>query len=102
MPGIGFNYWAPAKDALEVARFLNDHLSQVVVAEESGRFVGLGTVPLQDTELAVDEMRRCVTELGLAGVQIGTSFDGQTLDSPQLEPFWTVPVSIRNRDGEKV
>ena len=95
VPGIGFNYGAPATHALRVAQFLNDHLSRVVREEPSGRFVGLGTVPLQDTVLATVELRRCVQELGLCGVQIGTSFDGQSLDSPRLEAFW----QVRKRKG---
>lgn len=90
MPGIGFNYNFPAKDALQVAQFLNDHISNVVNKEPLGRFIGLGTVPLQDSELAIKELERCVTELGMAGVQIGSNFDGETLDSPKLETFWTV------------
>lgn len=92
MPGIGFNYGAPAKDALEVAQFLNNHLNQLIAADGAGRFIGLGTVPLQDTDLAIHEMKRCVLDLGLAGIQIGTSFDGQTLDSEKLESFWSVPI----------
>lgn len=102
VPGIGFNYGAPAEDALTVARFLNDHTSQVVRAEPAGRFIGtadfasavtvqgLGTVPLQAPNLAIAELERCVLELGLAGVQIGSHFLDQGLDSPDLEPFWSV------------
>lgn len=90
VPGIGFNYGAPPVHALKVAQFLNNHISQVVRDEPNGRFLGLGTVPLQDPQLAVVELKRCVTELGLRGVQIGTSFDGHSLDSPLLVPFWQV------------
>lgn len=90
VPGIGFNYKAPAKDALRVAQFLNDHLSGTVRGEYAHRFVGLGTVPLQDCEMAIMELRRCINELGLLGVQLGSHFNGHSLDAEHLEPFWTV------------
>ena len=52
VPGIGFNYNVPATDALIVAQFLNDHIAEIVKSYPT-RFVGLGTVPLQDTTLAI-------------------------------------------------
>ncbi len=35
-------------------------------------FLGLGTLPMQDPDLACRELERCVKELGLRGVQIGS------------------------------
>jgi aminocarboxymuconate-semialdehyde decarboxylase len=60
-----------------------------VVRNEPKRFVGLGTVPLQDSQLAITELERCVTELGMAGVQIGSHVAGYSLDDARLELFWT-------------
>jgi len=51
------------------------------------RFVGLGTVPLQDTSLAIKELERC-KELGLAGVQIGTNVNQLNLGEPQFFDFF--------------
>jgi aminocarboxymuconate-semialdehyde decarboxylase len=93
VPGIGFNYKFPAADALVVAQFLNDHLSDVVKKNPS-RFLGLGTVPLQDVALAITEMKRCVLDLGMVGVQIGSSFNGRNLEDPILDPFWTEPEAL--------
>lgn len=59
-----------------------------------GRFLGLGTVPLQDTLLAIQELRRCVVELDLAGVQIGSHVDGVSLDAAQLETFWEAVAEL--------
>src|SRR4051812_41637165 len=42
-----FNYWAKPADALETSRFFNDHIADTVVKSPS-RFIGLGTLPLQD------------------------------------------------------
>src|SRR5215204_1110242 len=55
---VMFSYWAKAADALELSRFLNDHIAGVV-NQFPKRFVGLGTVPMQAPELAVKELERC-------------------------------------------
>ncbi len=80
---IMFCYWARPKDGLALAQILNDHLASVIVAHPT-RFVGLGTVPMQDPSLAIRELTRCVRELGFAGVQIGSNVNGRNLDDPAL------------------
>ena len=83
-----FCYDAPAAPATILARSLNDHIASICRAHPT-RFVGLGTVPLQDIPAAVAELRRLRSDLGLAGIQIGTSIDAATmLDDARLEPFW--------------
>lgn len=84
---VMFSYWAKAQDALDVSMFLNDHIAQVV-QQYPQRFAGLGTIPLQDMELAVKELRRCMLELGLAGVQIGSHVNDLNLDNPHFYPFY--------------
>lgn len=80
-----FNYWAVPEDALETARFLNDHIAEAV-RNHPRRFVGLGTLPLQDTKLAILELERCMNELGLAGIQLGTHINEWNLDDENLFP----------------
>lgn len=82
-----FSYWAKPEDALEVSRFLNDHIARVV-SENPKRFVGLGTVPLQSPDLAIKELERCVKELGLAGVEIGSHVNDWNLNAPELFHFY--------------
>jgi aminocarboxymuconate-semialdehyde decarboxylase len=84
---VMFSYGAKARDALEVARFLNDHLHSLCAAHPD-RFLALGSVPLQDPELAIAELERCVTELHFPGVQIGTHVGAWNLDAPELLPFF--------------
>jgi aminocarboxymuconate-semialdehyde decarboxylase len=78
-----FSYWAKPQDALDVSRFLNDHIAGIV-NDFPHRFVGLGTVPLQDPALAIREMERCIRELGMAGIEIGTHVNGLNLDDPGI------------------
>lgn len=82
-----FNYWANARDGLETSRFFNDHIAETV-AKEPIHFTGLGTVPLQDTTLAVREMERCVKELKMPGVEIGTNVNGENLSEKKFFPFY--------------
>jgi len=80
---VTFAYWAKPADGAEVARFLNDHLASVVAGART-RFIGLGTLPMQGPALAVRELERCVRELGLAGVQIGSHVNEWNLSDPAL------------------
>jgi aminocarboxymuconate-semialdehyde decarboxylase len=82
-----FNYWAKAADGLETSRFFNDQIAQTV-ADHPERFIGLGTVPLQDVDLAIGEMERCVKELKLPGLEIGSNINGMNLDDAYLHPFY--------------
>lgn len=84
---VMFSYWAKPAHALELARLLNDHIAECV-ARHPRRFTGLGTVPLQDPELAIAELERCVGKLGLPGVEIGTHVNGRNLDDPGLISFF--------------
>ncbi len=80
---VMFSYWAKPRDGLELARHLNDHLASVVRSRPK-RFLGLGTLPLQDAALAATELERCVQQLGLAGVQIGSHVNAWNLSDPAL------------------
>ena len=83
---VMFSYWAPAKDALEVARFLNDHIADVV-QRYPGRFEGLGTLPMQDPDRSIQELESCKA-IGLKGIQIGSHINDWNLDAPELFPVF--------------
>jgi len=88
-----FYYWAKPEHTLEWAQFLNDHLANVV-ATFPRRFIALGTVPLQDTALAIEELERCVRTLGMPGVEIGTNVNGINLDDERFFPFYEAAEAI--------
>ena len=83
---VMFSYFADAEDGAAIARFLNDHIAEVV-SESPLRFVGLGTVPLQDVRLAVKELERCKKN-GLVGVEIGTNVNQLNLGDAQFFEFF--------------
>lgn len=83
---VMFGYWARAADGAEVSKFLNDGIAEIV-GEFPKRFIGLGTVPMQDTNLAIKELERC-KQIGLVGVQIGTNVNQSNLGEPQFFDFF--------------
>jgi aminocarboxymuconate-semialdehyde decarboxylase len=93
---VMFSYWAKPADGLDLSRLLNDHIAEVVRAHPK-RFAGLGTIPLQDPDLAAGELERCIRDLGLRGVEIGSHVDAndhchgpdcRNLDHPSLDVIW--------------
>ena len=90
---VMFSYWAKPQDALDLSRILNDHIAGLQ-ARYPSRFVSLGTVPLQAPDLAIRELERCVRELGLPGVQIGSHVNEWNLDAEELFPFFEAAAEL--------
>ena len=84
---VTLSYWAEPEQGLELAIFQNDFIASIT-KEHPQRFIGLGTVPLQDVDLAILEMKRAVNELGLKGLQIGSNVNGKNLDDESLDRFF--------------
>jgi aminocarboxymuconate-semialdehyde decarboxylase len=82
-----FNYWAKPKDAMQTSQYFNDHIAEVC-SRHSSRFFGIGTVPLQDVDLAITEMERCMTILNLKGIEIGTNVNQENLGDAKYYPFF--------------
>jgi aminocarboxymuconate-semialdehyde decarboxylase len=76
-------YWTDPGMGQELARAVNERLAQIV-SRHPERFVALGTVPLQDVSLAVQELTYCVETLGLRGVEINPSVRGMDLTDARL------------------
>ncbi|HEV8591290.1 MAG TPA: amidohydrolase family protein [Pyrinomonadaceae bacterium] len=83
---VMFSYWAKPRDGADIAMFLNDGIAENV-NDFPLRFIGLGTVPMQNTSLAIKELERC-NRIGLVGVQIGTNVNQQNLGEPQFFDFF--------------
>ena len=71
----------------------------------AGRFSWIGSVPLQDTDRAIEELEFGVNQLGMLGVEIGSEVAGRELDDPTLRPFFAaaqdldVAIFIHPTDG---
>jgi aminocarboxymuconate-semialdehyde decarboxylase len=83
---VMFSYWAKPHDGLAVAEFLNDHIAEIV-SNYPKQYIGLGTLPMQDTELAIQELARC-KKIGLVGIQIGSNINDENLNEDRFFPIF--------------
>ncbi len=88
-----FNYWAKPEHALDTSMFLNDHIA-AVVQRYPKRFIGIGTIPMQSTDLAVKELERCVQKLGFSGIEIGSNVNDLNLNEPQFLPIFEAAEAL--------
>lgn len=83
---VMFSYWARGEDCAETSKFLNDGIAEIV-EKYPKRFIGLGTVPMQDSKLAIQELDRC-KKIGLVGVQIGSNVNRKNLGEAEFFDFF--------------
>ena len=79
---VMFSYWAEPKDCLELSRFLNDHIAELV-HKFPKNYIGLGTIPMQDEQLAIQELER-IKSIGLVGIQIGSNINDENLNEEKF------------------
>ncbi len=83
---VMFSYWAKPADCLALSQFLNDHIAGLT-EEYPGRYLGLGTLPMQDADTAIRELQRC-KEIGLLGIQIGSNINDENLSEAKFFPIF--------------
>src|SRR5918992_2700181 len=92
MPEL-LSYWLPLADAKILIRYLNDQIA-AMVARAPQRLVGLGAVPLQDSDAAVEELEYAVKTLGFSGVEIASHVNGISIGDPRFEPFFAAAEAL--------
>jgi aminocarboxymuconate-semialdehyde decarboxylase len=85
-------YWAEPEVGAKLSGMVNDRLYEIVQGHPD-RFVGLGTLPLQDLDLGLAELERVVDELGFHGLEICTNVNGVDFDDPRFVPFFQEVVA---------
>ena len=90
---LTYFHFIGATDAISFCHRHNDEMASVVAANR-GRLKGFATVPMQDINAAITELRRAVLELGLLGAYIGTDLNGSSLDDAALDPFYEACVEL--------
>jgi aminocarboxymuconate-semialdehyde decarboxylase len=78
--------------ARSYCRVHNDAVS-TIVREHPSRLGGLATLPMQNVQIAIEELRRSVLELGLLGASVGTDL-GVALDAPELDPLYEAVAAL--------
>jgi len=84
-------YWAEPDFGLRLAQIYNDAIGSVTRAHPD-RFVALAVLPLQDPALALKELERCASDLGIRGIGMGTNIAGRHLDD---RAYWPVYERIQ-------
>jgi aminocarboxymuconate-semialdehyde decarboxylase len=82
-------YWYTAERDLarQLIAIQNEKLAEFC-ATHSERFVAFATVALQYPDLAVEQLEYGIKRLGLCGVSVGGSVNGEELADPKFHPFW--------------
>jgi len=83
---VMFSYWAKTQDALELSRFLNDHIADLV-ARYPKNYIGLATIPMQDPQAAIAELERAKA-IGHVGIQIGSNINDENLSEEKYFPIF--------------
>lgn len=79
--------------AFELAQKANDFLAEIV-SKNSSRFLGFAALPMQDPELASQELDRCINELNFVGSlvngfsQLNSPDSVVYYDQPEYRTFW--------------
>ena len=82
-----YYYWADRDLAAQIVETHNNDIAAACRARPD-RFLGLGNVALQHPELAAAQLRSCMRDLGMVGVEISSSVEGRELADPVFDPFW--------------
>jgi aminocarboxymuconate-semialdehyde decarboxylase len=82
-----FGYHLDPAQGRQLAREVNDEIAGMV-RQWPRRFAGLGTLPVQDVKLAIEELERAVTVLGLKGAELDTAVNGENWDEPKFLPLF--------------
>ena len=82
-----FSYWADDNECLKLSIFLNNHLADITNSYPN-HFLGLGTIPMQNTDYAIKEMDRCINDLKLSGIILGSNINGENLSEGKFLPVF--------------
>jgi aminocarboxymuconate-semialdehyde decarboxylase len=92
MPEL-LGYWLEAADAAVLLRYINEQIAEMIALAGTG-LIGLGAVPLQDVDLAIQELHYCVEKLGFKGVEIGSNINGVVIGDARFDPFFEACESL--------
>ncbi|MDE2779740.1 MAG: amidohydrolase family protein [Chloroflexota bacterium] len=82
-----YYYGGDAQVIAAMHRECNDEVYQMTI-DHPDRFKGLAQIPMQNVDLAIAELDRCVNQLGMAGAMIDDKVNGKTFDEPEFLPLW--------------
>jgi aminocarboxymuconate-semialdehyde decarboxylase len=82
-----YQYDRDPKQTAAIAADANEEIAEMV-RDHPDRFMGIGTLPMQDSERSLAEMSRAMGELGLVGFMIDDHVNGHTYDEESFDEFF--------------
>ncbi len=76
------------RHAVELARFGNDELAEMLVKHPDRFVAGVAILPNSDIDARLKEAERATKALGLKGVLLCTNINGKPLDLPEFMPLY--------------
>ena len=73
------------KRAVELAKIVNDGFAHIM-KDHSDHFTALATLPMNDVEASVVELRRTFEELGFRGVTLFSNINGESIGDAKFGP----------------
>jgi aminocarboxymuconate-semialdehyde decarboxylase len=93
-PNAGFyQYDKDPRITQQIARDCNEWIAELV-RKHPRSFAGMGTLPMQDTDLAVQELEYAVHELGLEGAMVSDHVESHTYDEPRFLPIFQAAADL--------
>ncbi|MED5446250.1 MAG: amidohydrolase family protein [Actinomycetota bacterium] len=83
---LTYLHWIDEKDAANYCRIHNEAMASLV-SDHEDRFLGFASLPMQNIDMAINELEYSVKELNLIGGYIGTDF-GTDFDDPRMNEFY--------------
>ena len=80
-------YFADPKTNLYLAQVTNDYIAEIC-KKYPKRFLGFASVPLNDVDSSIIEIKRAINELEMNGLALGTNINGKPLDAPEYLSFF--------------
>jgi aminocarboxymuconate-semialdehyde decarboxylase len=75
------------QDGLRISRIQNESLAGMA-QQYPDKIKAIGTVPLQDLELAIQELKSLMQEPGLCGIEIAATVRDIFVGDDRFRPFW--------------
>lgn len=89
-----YQYDRDAESTERIAQECNDEVAEMC-NDRPDRFMGLGTLPMQDIDAANREVERGMTQLGLRGFMVDDHVNNLTYDHSVFDPFWATVERLK-------
>ncbi len=108
LPGTTVEELAGPKEAVDLAKRINDEMAEIVYKYPERFVAGVATIPLGNIDAALKEIDRAVNDLKLRGILVRIPIDGKAVDRPEFLPIYekmcqhNLPIWFHPQSSPKV